>query len=186
MVTIKNDGDIFTEYNYDALICTTNTVGVMGKGIALEFKKRFPNFYKDYKDHCNWSQQRPGTCDIYSNIDNWVTNEGPRYLITFMTKDHWRYPSKIEWITSGLKDLIRIIREHNNRSERVIRHYPSYKRIESIALPALGCSNGGLSWPEVRVEILKELDNDEVHKHIPLITVYAPREWNEDAINKTI
>jgi len=122
------------EADVDAVVNTVNTVGVMGKGIALMFKERYPGLFKIYAAACKAKQVQVGQMLVTA------TNEldGPRWVIHFPTKEHWRNPSRMEWIDSGLKDLARVIRE---------------KQIRSIALPPLGCGNGGLDWDEVRLRI---------------------------------
>ncbi|MEN0004959.1 MAG: macro domain-containing protein [Bacteroidota bacterium] len=122
----------------EALVNTVNTVGVMGKGIALTFKKAFPHNFKVYKQFCD---------DKKFNIgDLLITDTGqfrPKYIVNFPTKEHWRRPSKIEFIEIGMKELVKEINE---------------KQIKSIAIPPLGCGNGGLDWHEVKPLILKELE----------------------------
>ncbi|MBB5057423.1 O-acetyl-ADP-ribose deacetylase (regulator of RNase III) [Granulicella aggregans] len=118
----------------EALVNTVNTVGVMGKGIALMFKEAFPANFRAYEDACKKKQVRVGHMFVTEN----PTFEGPRWIINFPTKKHWRQPSKLEWIKEGLQDLKSVIRERN---------------IRSIALPPLGAGNGGLDWNDVRPEI---------------------------------
>ncbi len=122
----------------EALVNTVNTVGVMGKGIALMFKEAFPANFRAYEEACKGKQVRIGRMFVTENR----TFEGPRWIINFPTKKHWRQPSKLEWIVEGLKDLRRVIQEND---------------IRSIALPPLGSGNGGLDWREVRPEIERDL-----------------------------
>ena len=112
----------------DALVNTVNCVGVMGKGIALQFKKKWPEAFKDYKKVCELKDLRPGKVLIYELGE---LAGKPYFLIHFPTKDHWRGKSKVEYITEGLKDLVKVIDD---------------LRIKSIAIPPLGCGNGGLEW----------------------------------------
>jgi O-acetyl-ADP-ribose deacetylase (regulator of RNase III)/uncharacterized protein YwgA len=114
----------------DALVNTVNTVGVMGKGIALQFKRAYPSNFDDYKAACDLGEVQVGRMHVHelSQVS------GPRYIINFPTKQHWRSPSKLEDITSGLIVL---------RDEIVKRG------IKSIAVPPLGCGNGGLDWNDV-------------------------------------
>src|SRR5215831_2839387 len=131
----------------EALVNTVNTVGVMGKGIALMFKEAFPANFRSYEDACKAKQVRIGRMFVTENR----TFEGPRWIINFPTKKHWRQPSKLDWIVEGLKDLRRVIQVNE---------------IRSIALPPLGSGNGGLDWDEVRPEIkqaLEHLDDVEIH-----------------------
>lgn len=128
------------ESKVDALVNTVNTVGVMGKGIALMFKDRFPKNFKEYSEACKSKNIRVGSMFVTE------TNElaGPRWIINFPTKQHWRSPSKLEWIKSGLEDLRRVIAE---------------KGIRSVAIPPLGAGNGGLPWEVVRSEIVSCLND---------------------------
>jgi O-acetyl-ADP-ribose deacetylase (regulator of RNase III) len=118
----------------EALVNTVNTVGVMGKGIALMFKEQFPENFKAYQQACKDNQVRVGEMFLTERKDLL----GPKWIINFPTKDHWRNPSKIEWIEQGLVDLVKVIRANG---------------IQSIAIPPLGSGNGGLKWPEVKVLI---------------------------------
>lgn len=115
----------------EALVNTVNTVGVMGKGIALQFKKRFPENFKAYKKACDKEEVKVGKMFTFfvGNLEN------PRYIINFPTKEHWRGESRIEYVESGLEDLVREVAERG---------------IKSIAIPPLGCGIGGLDWDEVR------------------------------------
>jgi O-acetyl-ADP-ribose deacetylase (regulator of RNase III) len=122
----------------EALVNTVNTVGVMGKGIALMFKEAFPDNFRAYDEAVKRKEVRIGHMFV---TENRALN-GPKWLINFPTKKHWRQPSKLEWIVDGLKDLRRVIEE---------------KGIHSIALPPLGCGNGGLDWSEVRPAIAHAL-----------------------------
>jgi O-acetyl-ADP-ribose deacetylase (regulator of RNase III) len=135
----------------DALVNTVNTVGVMGKGIALMFKEAFPANFRAYEAACKDKEVRVGHMFVTEN----PAFEGPRWIINFPTKKHWRQPSKMEWILEGLRDLKRVIAEHD---------------IRSIALPPLGAGNGGLDWQEVRPEIehaLGDLEGVEVLVYEP-------------------
>ena len=127
------------EANVEALVNTVNTVGVMGKGVALMFKEKFPNNFKAYAVACKSNVVVPGRM--------FVTETGmlsPKWIVNFPTKDHWRFPSKLEWVAQGLGDLKRFIIE---------------KDIRSIAIPPLGAGNGGLAWADVRRLIVSELDD---------------------------
>lgn len=126
----------------EALVNTVNTVGVMGKGIALMFKEAFPGNFHAYEDACKHKEIKIGHMFVTENR----TLSGPRWIINFPTKKHWRQPSKLEWIIEGLGDLRAVIREHE---------------IRSIALPPLGAGNGGLDWAEVRPEVVRALGNLE-------------------------
>lgn len=126
-------GDIM-QADAEALINTVNCVGIMGRGIALQFKNAYPANFKAYEAACKRNEVQPGRMFVFSTGQ--LTN--PRYIINFPTKRHWRGKSRIEDIESGLKDLVRVIREGN---------------IRSIAIPPLGSGLGGLHWPDVRKRI---------------------------------
>ncbi len=135
----------------DALVNTVNTVGVMGKGIALMFKERFPKNMREYAKACKLGEVVTGKIFVTE------TGElmGPKWIINFPTKQHWRAKSKIEWIDDGLVDLRRFIVDNN---------------VKSIAIPPLGAGNGGLNWQDVKPKIQKALgDLDKVS-----ILVYEP------------
>jgi O-acetyl-ADP-ribose deacetylase (regulator of RNase III) len=137
-VTLKS-GDLLKDKS-QAITNTVNCVGVMGKGIALQFKQRWPQNFKAYADACKHKEIKPGKVFVY-DMGHW---EEPRYIINFPTKIHWRGDSKIEYIESGLRDLI-------EQAERL--------GIKSIALPPLGCGNGGLEWSKVKRVILDAFRN---------------------------
>ena len=139
------------EASTEALVNTVNEVGVMGKGIALMFREAFPQNMRIYEAACQAKEVHVGTMLTVRERD--LTGE--RWIINFPTKKHWRHPSKMPWIREGLKDLARVIRE---------------KHIRSIAIPPLGCGNGGLEWSQVRREIEHELDGLSNVE----IVVYAP------------
>jgi O-acetyl-ADP-ribose deacetylase (regulator of RNase III) len=128
------------ESDADALVNTVNTVGIMGKGVALMFKEAFPENFLAYKAACEAKQVHLGRMFVTKRAELF----GPKWIINFPTKAHWRYPSRMDWIVDGLHDLKKVISEN---------------KIESIALPPLGAGNGGLNWHEVRQEIEKELGN---------------------------
>ena len=138
----------FTEGNLleadaEALVNTVNTVGVMGKGIALMFKERFPENFDAYATACKEDRVKIGQMFVTENREF----EGPRWIVNFPTKTHWRTKTKLEWIEHGLESLLAVIQE---------------KEIRSVALPPLGCGNGGLDWTDVRPLIeaaLKDLQN---------------------------
>lgn len=123
-------GNLF-DADVDAIVNTVNTMGVMGKGIALMFKERFPENYKAYAAACKAKRVELGRMFVTESPEL----NGPRWIVNFPTKANWRFPSKLAWIESGLKDLKRVIGD---------RH------IRSIAIPPLGAGNGGLDWQDVR------------------------------------
>ncbi len=123
-------GDLLSE-DVDALVNTVNTHGVMGKGLALQFKKAWPEMFQAYKTACSCAAVAPGRMHV------WETRVafGPRFIVNFPTKRHWRDPSVLSDIEAGLEDLVRVIRQLD---------------IRSIAIPPLGCGLGGLDWDDVR------------------------------------
>src|SRR5882724_24022 len=147
----------FTEGNLldakaEALVNTVNTVGVMGKGIALMFKEAFPENFRAYADACKNKEMEVGRVFV-TERHNWVG--GPKWIVNFPTKKHWRNPSKIEWIKAGLEDLKGFVVGNN---------------VGSIALPPLGSGNGGLDWQDVKPLIqdaLGPLPNVEVIVYEP-------------------
>ncbi|MDQ3012437.1 MAG: macro domain-containing protein [Acidobacteriota bacterium] len=127
-------GDIF-QSKAQTLVNTVNCVGVMGKGIALEFKKRFPAMYEDYKARCDSGRLHLGEPYLYSNLLG-VS------VVNFPTKDHWRSPSRLADIVRGLDYFIARFREWD---------------IRSVAMPPLGAGNGGLEWALVGPVIYQKL-----------------------------
>lgn len=118
----------------EALVNTVNTVGVSGKGIALMFKEAFPENFRAYETASKAGRIAPGGLFITERHDML----GPRYIINFATKQHWRHPSKLVWIEEGLKALRREVEARG---------------IRSVAIPPLGAGNGGLRWGDVRLLI---------------------------------
>lgn len=143
-------GNLF-DAEVDAIVNTVNTVGVMGKGIALMFKERFPDNYKAYAAAAKRGEVQTGRMFVTASPE--LT--GPRWIINFPTKQHWRGSSRLEWIEAGLRDLRTVI---------------AVKGIRSIALPPLGSGNGGLDWNTVRPLIeraIGDLDGVEVVVYEP-------------------
>lgn len=124
-------GDLLKHDDVDAIVNTVNCVGVMGKGIALQFKNKWPANFTRYAAACKAGQVRPGSMFIYDSGGLLK----PNYIVNFPTKDHWRGASKIEFIRDGLVDLVAQVQRLG---------------IRSIAIPPLGCGNGGLDWTDVR------------------------------------
>lgn len=143
-------GDILKS-DAEALVNTVNCVGVMGRGIALQFRKEYPENFKQYEKACEHGEVEPGKMLVHDRqrLDH------PRYIINFPTKRHWRGKSRIDDIRSGLKALIEEVRA---------------REIMSIAVPPLGCGLGGLDWDEVRPLIVTAFEG------IPQVTVelYEP------------
>lgn len=126
-------GDI-VKADAEALVNTVNCVGFMGRGIALQFKRVFPANFTAYEAACRLDAVKPGRMLVFET--GYLT--GPRYIINFPTKRHWRGASRIEDIESGLRALVGEVRERG---------------IRSIAVPPLGCGLGGLNWQDVRPRI---------------------------------
>jgi O-acetyl-ADP-ribose deacetylase (regulator of RNase III) len=117
----------------EALVNTVNTVGVMGKGIALQFKRAFPENYKAYKRACDQKTVELGRMFVWDA--GALAGGGPRYIINFPTKQHWRSKSRLSDIRVGLDDLVRQLKDLS---------------VTSVAVPPLGCGHGGLPWEQVR------------------------------------
>ncbi len=128
-------GDIL-KANTEALVNTVNCVGVMGRGIALQFRKAFPENFKAYKKACENGEVQPGKMFLYDL--NQIYN--PRFIINFPTKRHWKNKSRLEDIQLGLLELVKVIQQ---------------QKIKSIAIPPLGCGLGGLNWSDVSSLITK-------------------------------
>lgn len=141
-------GNIF-DAQVQALVNPVNCVGVMGKGLALAFKRAFPEMFRAYADACKAGDVVPGTMHVWQG--------GPGYVINFPTKRHFRSKSRIDDVEAGLEDLVRVVRE---------------LELHSLAVPALGAGLGGLEWDAVRVRIEAALEPlAEVD-----VVLYAPGE----------
>lgn len=163
MSVIVKQGDLFT-CGADAITCTVNCVGIMGKGVALEFKRRYPKMFLEYVKQCKNELLYPGkvwvwhefsllcVCgDDFESHHEMVYDVDPEeyscicgcinykpattYIVNFPTKLHWRDPSKLEWIKDGLYDL---------------KNHVIIEKIKTLAMPALGCQNGGLRFEDVQ------------------------------------
>ncbi|MCH3918280.1 MAG: macro domain-containing protein [Spirochaetia bacterium] len=128
------EGDLFKS-PAQVIVNTVNTVGVMGKGIALEYKKRYPDMFEKYRNVCEKRQLQIGKLMLWYAPDHWI--------LLFPTKEHWRKPSRMEYIEEGLMKFVRTYSE---------------KHIVSIAFPRLGCGNGELKWEEVKPLMEKYLE----------------------------
>jgi O-acetyl-ADP-ribose deacetylase (regulator of RNase III) len=138
------------ESKAQALVNTVNTVGIMGKGIALMFKDRFDDNFRAYAQACKTGEVSTGRMFVTEPREL----DGPRWIINFPTKQNWRGNSKLEWIVSGLQDLRRFLLAND---------------VRSVAIPPLGAGNGGLEWPEVREQIQQALGDLSID-----ITVFEP------------
>lgn len=160
MITV-DDGNLL-DAPVDALVNTVNTVGVMGKGIALQFKRAYPAMFKEYARGAKRGDLAIGRMHV------WHTGllNGPRLIINFPTKRHWRAGSKLADIEAGLNDLVSVIRR---------------EQIESIAIPPLGCGQGGLDWAQVEPIIRAKLASLEDVD----IRIYAPAGPPNSAVMRT-
>ncbi len=144
-------GNIF-DAGVDAIVNPVNCVGVMGKGLALDFKKRFPISSRGYIEACAQNIVKTGELFVFTPTrDPWWKENG-QYVIHFPTKKHWRDPSKLEYVEAGVKKFERI--------------FESLK-IKSVAIPALGCGCGGLDWAIVKPVIVEGLRS--VHEKIKVV-----------------
>jgi O-acetyl-ADP-ribose deacetylase (regulator of RNase III) len=130
------------------LVNTVNCVGVMGKGLAKAFKERDPAMYKAYKNVCERKMLAPGKLWLWQGSNGWILN--------FPTKQHWRDPSRLEWIEAGLEKFVLEC---------------SYRGIKEISFPRLGCGNGGLDWNDVRPLMERYLSKVEIPVYIHDYTV---------------
>ena len=147
MIEFRHDD--LLEADSEALVNAVNTVGVMGKGIALQFKKRFLEDFKAYARACKSGEVEVGR--MFTVCLDKLTN--PQFIVNFPTKKHWREKSRVEYVRDGLEDLFREL-------ERL--------GVDSIAVPPLGCGNGGLDW-EVEVRPLVE----EAFAPVPEVRAYV-------------
>lgn len=159
MIHYKNTNLLLS--NAEALVNTVNTVGIMGKGIALQFKESFPLNFKLYQKACKTGEVKTGKMFVTETGQF----SGPRLIINFPTKTDWRSNTKIEFIDEGLNDLIRVIHEKN---------------IKSIAIPPLGCGNGGLDWKDVKPKIEEKLAAESERVYIE---VYEPGHHSYTRVN---
>lgn len=136
------EGDLFSS-PAQTIVNTVNTVGVMGKGVALAFKQKYPEMFKAYQRVCDDNLLDVGKLMLWHGLDHWV--------LLFPTKKNWRNPSRIEYIEAGLK--------------KFVDSY-SLKGINSIAFPRLGCGNGGLDWNNVKPLMEQYLSNISIPIYI--------------------
>lgn len=149
MIVYEKQGNIFESFMH-ALVCPVNTVGTMGKGLALQFKQRYPGLEWAYKGACHG--------DVFKQAGFFVWSGNPEHkVICLPSKRHWREPSRLEWIDRSLASI----------SE----HYASHG-ICSMAIPAVGCGEGRLEWEDVRELIYEHFGP----KHPLQVGIYAPTE----------
>jgi O-acetyl-ADP-ribose deacetylase (regulator of RNase III) len=137
MAIERGHGNLLTA-EFDALVNPVNTVGVMGKGLALQFKKAFPDAFTSYERACRRGELAPGRVHVVER------DAPPRFIINFPTKEHWRSPSRLEYVQDGLQDLVATVKARG---------------IRSIAIPPLGCGNGGLDWSAVKPLIVQAFES---------------------------
>ncbi|MGL4399341.1 MAG: macro domain-containing protein [Luteolibacter sp.] len=144
-------GDILCD-DSEAVVNPVNCVGVMGRGLALQFRKAYPDVFRWYAEACKRGEVQPGRM--------FVTETGgllPRYVVNFPTKRHWQEKSRMEDIEDGLDALVEWTKE---------------RKIRSISIPPLGAGLGGLDWKQVRQRIIAKMENlDGVN-----VTIYKPTE----------
>jgi O-acetyl-ADP-ribose deacetylase (regulator of RNase III) len=153
-------GDLF-ESKAETLVNTVNCVGIMGKGVALAFKQRYPEMYEKYRLQCDRDEIQLGILTLYTDTKPWIIN--------FPTKHHWRSHSRLKSIEAGL--------------EYLVQHYREWG-ITSLAMPALGCGHGGLDWRDVRPLIeryLGQLDDVEIEVYEPGSGASLPGEIPSEA-----
>lgn len=138
----------FLHSEAEALVNTVNTVGVVGKGIALQFKSMFPNNFKVYSEACKNKEVKAGK--LLVTTDESLLS-GRKIIINFPTKTNWRLPSEYQYIEDGLVELIKVINEHN---------------IKTIAIPPLGSGNSGLDWHKVKQMMINHLTDVDCDIHI--------------------
>jgi O-acetyl-ADP-ribose deacetylase (regulator of RNase III) len=152
-VTVR-PGDLFRS-DAQTLVNTVNTVGVMGKGIALEFKKRFPEMYVEYVQRCQANQVRAGEPYLYRRLT-------PPWIINFPTKEHWRSVARLSDIVLGLEYLEAHCKEWE---------------VTSLAVPALGCGLGQLEWRVVGPILYRHLSTLEIP-----VELFAPSEATDEEV----
>lgn len=149
------------EAHAEALVNTVNTVGVMGKGIALMFKERFGENFRLYAAACKAKEVQTGKMFVTEVYEL----DGPRWIVNFPTKQHWRAKSQMAWVVEGLQDLRRFLIE---------------QQVKSIAIPPLGAGNGGLEWAEVREQIERALGDLDVD-----IQIFEPTRQYQNVAKRT-
>lgn len=151
ILLLRGDEDIFNS-QCEAIINPVNCVGVMGKGLALAFKNKYPDVFTRYKNACDKKTLVIGTCQS-------ITAHDGRVVINFPTKDDFKNPSKYSYIELGLESLNRHILK---------------KKIKSIAIPALGCGNGGLKWNHILEIMIRHFTEHAQELGLERIEIYQP------------
>jgi O-acetyl-ADP-ribose deacetylase (regulator of RNase III) len=161
MAIESTEGDLLNA-TVEALVNTVNTHGVMGKGLALQVKRAFPGVFEDYRRACRDGQVAIGRMHVVERVGS------PRYVINFPTKREWWKPSELEFIETGLRDLVSEVQRRG---------------IRSIAVPPLGCGLGGLDWRVVRPLIMQAFGNRSASRVLParLTAIYVAGEWTKSS-----
>lgn len=150
MITTCATGDLLRA-DAQVLVNPVNCVGVMGNGLAVQFKLAFYGYFRSYEAACATGTLRPGVLHLYEVPD--------RLVVSFPTKRHWRNESRLEDIEAGLAQLVSTMRERG---------------LKSVAIPALGCGLGGLAWTTVRPLVVKAFEEGLPEAHVML---FEPRGW---------
>ena len=148
---ITRTGDIFEDPDALAIANPVNCHGAMGRGLALEFARKYPNILRPYRALCRAGTLKPGTPHLVA-----TKGDLPTHIVLFPTKNHWRDPSKLSWIEEGLGHMYRLL---------------DAAGISSVALPPLGAGLGNLDWPPVRDAITASA---QLHPHVTTY-LYVPR-----------
>ena len=147
-----HEGEDILDSGCDGLVNAVNCVGVMGKGLALAYKQRFPAMFESYRQSCTRGEVEPGRVHVYPLR----SADPPFFILNFPTKDHWQGNSELQFIQEGLQDLRNICVE---------------LKLRTLAVPALGCGLGGLSWSDVGPRIVTALFGiDGLH-----VMIFPPR-----------
>jgi O-acetyl-ADP-ribose deacetylase (regulator of RNase III) len=147
----------------EAIVNTVNCVGVMGAGLAYQFKKKYPKNYAHYLNECKKDNVIPGQVLVHTLEPYESDIAAHKFVLNFPTKLHWKQDSMLEYVIAGLNDLVKVIKDNS---------------IKSIAIPPLGCGLGGLNWYDVHsliVEKLKDVDC-EIYIFVPQNTNGFPKE----------
>lgn len=150
---IIDDGDIFAS-GAQAIVVPTNAVGTQGAGLAKTAARRWPQWSHEYRDVCARGTVKPGDVNVCER-SLWAM---PRWIVAVATKDHWRAPSRLEWVEAGLRNLAK---------------WAAESPVGSIATPALGCGLGGLAWEVVRPVAERILSPVAESEHVAIM-LYAP------------
>jgi O-acetyl-ADP-ribose deacetylase (regulator of RNase III) len=151
-VSIEDGKGSILDADVEALVNPVNCVGVMGKGLALAFKRSFPAVFAEYARACKAGEIVLGRVQLVETR----AESGPKFVINFPTKNHWRGKSTLDDVRTGTVDLVKQIRTRN---------------IRSIAIPALGCGLGGLEWKSVRAVIEKAFEDEDAR-----VILFPPKE----------